>query len=1133
MLAAILAVPAFLSLAAEQRRLWEPVSDTRAALNLGEPRVHPLRFKLFRLDTAAMLGSLERAPVEFSAAARKAPHELALPMPDGAMARFRIEKSPVMHPLLAEKYPEIVTFVGRGIDDPSAAARIDWTIQGFHAQVLSPRGAVYVDPYIKDDVELYASYYKRDFRAPDKTFVCRTEGAPIPAADAAPQAPAGLISGETLRTYRLACAATGEYAQFHGGTVASALSAMVTTINRVTGIYETELAVRLELVPDNDEIIFTNPLTDPYSNYDGAAMLNQNRHTINSTIGLNSYDIGHVFSTGGGGIASVGGVCTILRKAHGVTGSTNPAGDPFDVDYVAHEMGHQFGANHTFNGDSGSCADNRYLLTAYEPGSGSTIMGYAGICGNDNLQAHSDPYFHFASFQEIYSYVSTGGGAGCAAEGATANTPPTANAGPAYVIPKGTPFTLTAAGGDDDGDSLLFAWEERDLGPQRDVSAPDNGSSPLFRSRPPTPEPSRTFPRLVDLLNNTATIGERLPTRARAMLFRCSVRDNRSGGGGVASDDVTITVDGESGPFRVTFPNTSIDLSGPQNVAWDPAGTAGAPVNATNVNILLSTNGGLSFPIMLAAGVPNDGVQPVVLPDLSTTAARIRVEGDGNIFFDVSDADFSIERPDALRVSPIDDLESSGPEGGPFTPQCVGYTVSNAGPLTLVWTSSVSAAMVTVSPQGGTLQSGAAQSVQVCLGPLAATAAAGEYAETVTLSNADTGAEHTRRVYLDVVPWGGRIRFASASFSAREGTATATVTVARVDSASGAVGVSYATSNGTAAAGSDYLAASGTLSWADGDTSAKSFTVAIADDDEFEMGESVDLFLHSPTGGAVLGTLFRAELLIEDDDDNDACGGALVIDATPYSMSRDTSDATSAGDPRVGCVTNFGNGVWYLFVSPSNGLLTVSTSGSDYDTAVGVYTGACGSLTEILCDDDSGPELTSLLTVETAQGCSYYILAGGYEGRVGLLSMSADFGPLPDNDGDGLPDNEDPDDDNDGMPDDWESLYGLDPFDDSDAGEDGDRDRASNLDEYRADTVPTNTASVLKIRIGPGEGALDPALSFDTSTARTYSIIFRTNLFSGAWQGFETNLPGTGGERVVPVTNGALRAFFGVEVSPK
>ncbi|MEK7706973.1 MAG: reprolysin-like metallopeptidase, partial [Verrucomicrobiota bacterium] len=489
--------------------LWErqdqPATPNRPA---GSEWIRPQQYRAFHLDHAVLRPLLDRAPREFTPAAQTAPAEIELPMPDGSLQKFRFVEAPVMAPELAAKFPEIRTFRGQGIDDPAASVRFDFTPAGFHAQILSPRGAVYVDPLYRNDTTLHATYYKRDYRRAADGWQCLTPAGPAVAAVAA--LPLDLArSGSNLRTYRLACAADGEYTAFHGGTVPAGLSAVVTAINRVTGVCETELAIRLVLVANNDLIIYTNPSTDPYNNTSGSTMLNQNQTTLDSVIGSANYDIGHVFSTGGGGIAGLGVVCITGSKARGVTGNGNPVGDSFWIDYVVHEMGHQFGANHTFNSSTSNCGGgNRNASTAYEQGSGSTIMAYAGICGSDDLQPHSDPYFHFASFDEILAYTTTGSGSGCPVLSATGNTAPGVSAGANYSIPANTPFTLTASGSDPNGDPLTYCWEERDLGPSTTVTAADNGSSPLFRSWNPSASPSRTFPRLADLLNNTLAIGE-------------------------------------------------------------------------------------------------------------------------------------------------------------------------------------------------------------------------------------------------------------------------------------------------------------------------------------------------------------------------------------------------------------------------------------------------------------------------------------------------------------------------------------------------------------------------------------------------------------------------------------------------
>jgi hypothetical protein len=621
--------------------MWSDIPENLIRTT-GTRYIIPESYRTLRLNIPSMRQLLETAPMEFTAAAGEGKIIVSLPMPDGTYQRFTFWESPTMAPELQAKFPEIRTYTGQGIEDPYATLKMDLTPHGFHAQILSPNGRVFIDPYSQGDTEYYISYYTRDYHK-EADFECEVfhdeEYEPSQNYERG-------STGPQLRTYRLACAATGEYTQFHGGTVTTGLAAVNTSVNRVNGVYEREVAVRMVLIGNNNLIIYTNASTDPYTNTNGSTMLTQNINNLSSVIGNSNFDIGHVFSTGGGGVAYLGSVCG-SSKAGGVTGSPAPIGDPFDIDYVAHEMGHQFGGNHTFNGNAGNCSgSNRNAATAYEPGSGSTIMAYAGICSPQDLQPNSDPYFHVASFEEIRIFTNTGNGNGCAVITNTGNSAPsvTVPAG-GFYIPKSTPFSLTGSATDPNGDALTYCWEEFDLGVAGAPTAPV-GDAPIFRTFNPVTSSTRIFPKVTDLVNNTSTIGELLPTYGRLLKFKLTVRDNRAAGGGVNWGQVDFTVDGNSGPFVVNAPNTAVTWSGnsQQTVTWSIANTNLSPVSCSNVKISLSTDGGYTWGIVLNAGTPNDGSEAITVPNISTSQARVKVEAVNNIFFDISNTNFTIQQ---------------------------------------------------------------------------------------------------------------------------------------------------------------------------------------------------------------------------------------------------------------------------------------------------------------------------------------------------------------------------------------------------------------------------------------------------------------------------------------------------------
>ncbi|PJJ58940.1 putative secreted protein (Por secretion system target) [Hymenobacter chitinivorans DSM 11115] len=643
--------------ASAQRVLW--ADDTQAPLAAHKTTSALRQYRPVTFQLEAMRSVLQQAPAEKGAGARNSSTVVSLPLPDGSSQRFRVVEVPVMHPALAARYPEIKTYAAQGIDDPAATARLDVSPAGFHAMITRPQGqTVYIDPAAQGDNVHHLVFDRQSMNPSNLGRVClnsEQQDFDLPQPASFQRIP----NGTQLRTYRLALACTGEYAATKGGTKAGALAGMVTTMNRVNGVYEKEVAVRLVLIANTDQVIYTDASTDPFTNNDGFVLLNENQRTISTIIGDANYDIGHVFSTGGGGVAQKPSVCLPVNstytqgKARGVTGLTNPVGDAFDIDYVAHEMGHQFGGDHTFNSNTGSCAGgNRSAVSAYEPGSGVTIMAYAGICSPQDLSPNSIPYFHSRSFDQIVAHI-TGAG-NCGVVTATNNTPPVVNAGANYRIPLRTPFTLTGSATDANNDALTYSWEQYNLGPTGAPQQPVD-DAPIFRVFSPTASPSRTFPKLYNILTNTDTIGEVLPTYGRRLIFRLVARDNRVGGGGVDYDSMHVVVVPTAGPFLVTFPNAASStpirwlVGAPQQVNWDVANTTAAPINAANVDIMLSTDGGRTFPTVLLANTPNDGNQLVTVPQgvAATSQARIKVQASGNVFFDISNNDFAIVVPAA------------------------------------------------------------------------------------------------------------------------------------------------------------------------------------------------------------------------------------------------------------------------------------------------------------------------------------------------------------------------------------------------------------------------------------------------------------------------------------------------------
>jgi hypothetical protein len=621
-----------------------------ASLKQDERDIKVQKAYIFELNLDAFKRQIFKVPLRYSNYNESSLPIINLPMPDGSVKLFRVMEAPVLHPDLQSRFPEIRSYAGYDVRSPSTTIRFDISPNGLSAMILGENGAVFIDAYSHGSTTIYQSYDKKDFTT-DKQFKCENEAKGLENNNE------GFLrsTGDgMMRKYRLALGATAEYSKYCGGTVAKVLAAMNKTMTRVNGLYEKEFSITMEIIPNTDKLIFFDALTDGYTNDDGVKMLKENQNKCDAIIGTSNYDIGHVFSTDGGGIANLQSPCKATSKARGVTGSPSPKGDPFDIDFVAHEMGHQFGGDHTFNNiclsdpnnpQSGNRADN----ASFEPGSGSTIMAYAGVC-SPSVQNNSDAYFHAMSIAQISTYVTNGTGNSCGEKIATKNlNEPTVNAGADYTIPNATPFELTGIANDVETakTDLTYCWEQYD----REIATmPPTGtasSGPTFRSLNPAKSNIRIFPPIANIVKNSKNTWDVLPKVNRTMNFRLTVRDNDITGGRTNADNMRITVTSD-GPFAVTHPDTAkLVWTGGQNqtVKWNVANTNGAAINTQSVMILLSSDGGYTYPDTLAKAVSNTGTATIKVPEKNIAKARIKIKGVNNIFFDISNNDFTIEKP--------------------------------------------------------------------------------------------------------------------------------------------------------------------------------------------------------------------------------------------------------------------------------------------------------------------------------------------------------------------------------------------------------------------------------------------------------------------------------------------------------
>lgn len=626
---------------AQNDDLWQRSSGSVLNKNINSSDSDKLYYKL---NSGFLKAKLSSATNKSS---KNSTSEITIPNSEGVLERFSVWEFSNFDPELQAKYPEIRAYEGRGIDDKSAKIHFSVSPIGTQTMVIranKPAEFIEQNPDDKSEYILFTSN-----KTASSKLLCKTDNV-ITDNNISGKTAKEASNNKVFKTMRLALSCTGEYTSYFGGTKVGALAGMNATLTRVNGVLNKDLALHLVLIANNDAVIYTDASSDPYSNagvgVDGA--WNQEvQSTLTNVIGEGNYDIGHLFgASGGGGNANcIGCVCVNSEKGSAYTSPSDgkPEGDTFDIDFVVHEIGHQLGANHTFSYDAGERTS-----VNVEPGSGSTIMGYAGIT-DYNVQNNSDDYFAYVSILQIQNNLA---GKSCPVSTALTNNPPTISAGADYTIPISTPFVLTGIGSNVEGSATTFNWEEND-----NATTTSNGNSvaystkpdgPLFRSVAPNSSLIRYMPSFNAVLQNRlTTTWESVSSIARMLHFTLTARDNGVfGTAQTNTDEMIVNVSSTAGPFAITSQNTA-DLSWAQgsfqNITWSVNNTANLE-GSSNVNIKLSTDGGLTFPVLLAANTPNDGSESILIPTsvVSSTSCRILIEPTSNIYYALNSKSFAI-----------------------------------------------------------------------------------------------------------------------------------------------------------------------------------------------------------------------------------------------------------------------------------------------------------------------------------------------------------------------------------------------------------------------------------------------------------------------------------------------------------
>ncbi|MFT4017505.1 MAG: M12 family metallo-peptidase [Agriterribacter sp.] len=630
------------------------------------------KYRIVKQDISA-IQSFRQSSVEQKMSKNERVGVISIPLENNTDVEFNISPVKTLSEESKSVFTQIQTYTGISADG-RMKLRLTLSQLGMMGSVRNKdEGTLHYFTILDNrQPDVLISFNAADVVAP-LPVTCGTNDISALQEDVAGLIPSKRTSGDCmLRTYRFAVSATGEYTQW-AGNQSNAVALITTTVNNINEIYENDFTIHFSLVAQLSNI-YTDTAADPFltGKVLNSSTIIQNNEALNNNTGAANYDVGIVFGYGwSGGLASLNATCTNGKGQAGGglnSGFTLGSSGPIFDNVIAHEVGHEFSATHTMAASNGGCGANLQATTGWEPGGGSTIMAYAGTCSGNAYQSGSDNYFHGGSIAQVQNFVINGNGKLCGAKTSSGNNAPAVTvASLSYNIPHSTPFVLTADATDADEDNVLtYNWEQVDAVGGTGISTPPQSSStsgPQFRSFIPSASSERYFPRREVLLDRANGTYEVLPAVARTLNFKVTVRDNNEGSGCLAYEDVTVNVQ-NCGAFEITnllTPDAFV-ANGTNTMAltWN---IATACIAMPAIDILFSTDGGMTYPYTILSSTANDGAETFIVPNLPTDKGRFMIRSVGNIYYNINAADITIVSgciASGTSITPATDFTAPG-----------------------------------------------------------------------------------------------------------------------------------------------------------------------------------------------------------------------------------------------------------------------------------------------------------------------------------------------------------------------------------------------------------------------------------------------------------------------------------------